>query len=50
MTLRFSLEITAISSYIIEIAGRPIFTISLANSSSNLVLFTLFTLSLAVLL
>ena len=50
ITLKSSLGIVVIGSYIVEIAGRPIFTTSLADSSGNLVLFTLFALFLAVLL
>jgi len=49
ITLRSSLGIAAISSYKVGIAKRPIFITSSANSSSSLVLSTLFTLSLAVL-
>jgi hypothetical protein len=49
ITLRSSLGTVAIGSYIVGIVGRPILTTSLANSSSNLVLYTLSTLSLAVL-
>ena len=50
ITLKSSLGIAAIGSYKIDIAKRPIFVISLANSFSSLVLFTLSALFLAALL
>ena len=50
ITLKFSLRIVVIGFHIIEMAERPIFTTSLINSFSNLVLFTLSALSLVVLL
>ena len=49
ITLRSSLGTTAIDSYEVDIAGRPILVISSANSSSSLVLSTLSTLSLVAL-
>jgi hypothetical protein len=50
ITLRSNLGIAAIGSYKVGIVERPILITSLANSSSSLVLSTLFTLSLVVLL
>ena len=50
ITLRSSLGMAAIGSYIVGTVGRPILITSLANSSSNLALSTLSTLSLAALL
>jgi hypothetical protein len=49
-TLRSSLGTAAIGSYVVGTVGRPILITSLANSSSNLALSTLSTLSLAALL
>ena len=49
ITLRSSSGTAAIGSHVVEIVGRPIFITSLVNSSSNLALSTLFTLSLAAL-
>ena len=46
ITLRSSLEIAAIGSYKVGIAGRPILITSSANISSSLGLSTLSTLSL----
>ena len=50
ITLRSSLGTAAIGSYVVGTVGRPILITSLANSSSNLALSTLSTLSLAALL
>ena len=50
ITLKSSLGTAAIGFYIVGTVGRPIFATSSANSFSNLVLFTLSALSLAVLL
>ena len=50
ITLKSSSGTAAIGFYIIRMVEKSILTTSLANSSSNLVLFTLSALSLAVLL
>ena len=50
ITLKSNLGTAAIGSYIVGTVKKPIFIISSADSSSNLILFTLSTLSSAVLL
>ena len=50
ITLKSNLGTAAIGSYIVGTVGRPILATSLANSSGNLALSTLSTLSLVALL
>jgi len=50
ITLKSNLKTVAIGFYIVEIAKKLILTTFLANSSNNLILYTLFALSLVVLL